>query len=54
MRNTIDTSADLSGADLRETKVTADQLMWMTLTGQITPVQAAGCKVLIIKDLLTC
>jgi len=42
--------ADLSGTDLRiawfwETKVTADQLMWLTLSGQITPDQASQCKV---------
>jgi hypothetical protein len=28
--------------------------MWLTLTGQITPDQAAGCKVLKTKELLTC
>ena len=46
--------ADLSGAWLRKTKITAEQLMWLTLTGQITPDQAAGCKVLKTKELLTC
>ena len=49
------TGADLSGADLRiawfkETKVTADQLMWLTLSGQFTPAQASRCKVLKTKD----
>ena len=34
------TGADFSVAWFRETKVTADQLMWMTLSGQITPNQA--------------
>jgi uncharacterized protein YjbI with pentapeptide repeats len=40
------TGADFSVAWFRETKFTADQLMWMTLSGQITPVQAACCNVL--------
>jgi len=44
------TGADLRYAWIRETKFTADQLMWLTLTGQITPDQAAECKVLITKD----
>ena len=44
------TGTDLSGANLRGAKLTADQLMWLTLTSQITPDQAAGCKVLITKD----
>jgi len=42
--------ADLSGAWFKETKVTADQLMWLTLSGQFTPAQASRCKVLKTKD----
>jgi len=44
------TGADLSGADLRETKFSADQVMWMTLSGQITPDQASQCKVQETQD----
>ena len=32
-------------ADFCGTVLTSDQLMWLTLTRQITPIQAAGCKV---------
>ena len=31
-------------ADFCGTVLTSDQLMWLTLTRQITPIQAAGCK----------
>ena len=41
---------DLSGTNLRFAKFTADQLMWLTLTGQITPDQAARCTVLETQD----
>ena len=44
------TGADLSVAWLWKTKVTADQLMWMTLSGQITPDQASQCKVQETQD----
>jgi len=40
LTNALLTGADFSVAWFRETKVTADQLMWMTLSGQITPNQA--------------
>ena len=45
--------ADLSGAYFIKTKLTSDQLMWLTLTGQITPDQANQCKVLKTQELLT-
>ena len=45
LRYALLSGADLRNAWFRETKFTADQLMWMTLSGQITPDQASQCKV---------
>ena len=50
LRNAKLSGADLWCAHLYNTLLTADQLMWMTLTGQITPYQANQCTVLITQD----